>query len=314
VEAKRVLTLIAGLWALLLLYLASIQIPVAGVLVGSLIPLPIILVSRRIGWWSGFFLVLVAVGAILYLAHSFGLPGEILQFLPLALIGLLLAFWSGRGYPVDRTIGLTVLAVVLFGSGVFLGQALLQGLSPLDYLTRSVQAIVDNLLAFLRKEGIPLKELLPENFSASELVQFMVQISPALLVINVTLVVWLNMILARLIIGKTGREATDPPLNLWKSPEWLVFIALGGGFILFLPFGWLQAVGLNVLLVCGLIYFYQGLAIVAFIFQRCRVPRVIRFMGYPLVVIKPITFLIIGLGLVDLWFDFRRLHQPPSQA
>jgi hypothetical protein len=30
--------------------------------------------------------------------------------------------------------------------------------------------------------------------------------------------------------------------------------------------------------------------------------------------LKPAMLLVILMGLVDLWLDFRRLHRPPSEA
>lgn len=313
-EAKLALMLLTALWSLLLLYMAFLQIPLIGALVSTLIPLPIILVSRRAGWWSGFLLVLVASGAILYLQHLFQFTGEIFYFLELALIGLLLAFLSGRGYPAGRVIGLTVVPVALIMCGVLLGKALAQGLSPLALLTRTVQEFVNNFLAFLQKEGISSKNLLPPDVTPAKLTQLLVHLSPALLLINTTLVVWLNLILSRLILPRAEGEEQSPPLHLWKSPEWLVFIALAAGFGFLSPLGWLQQISLNVLLVCGLIYFYQGLAIIVYVYQRWQVPRVVRFLSYPLIVLEPTILLLIVIGLADLWLDFRRLQAPPSRA
>ncbi|MFP3869051.1 MAG: DUF2232 domain-containing protein [Desulfobacteraceae bacterium] len=306
--------LITGLCVLLMLYFASIQIPLAGPLVGTLIPLPIVLVCRRVGWWSGFYLVLVAGGAVFYLERFFHFPNELIHFLELALIGLLLALFIIRGYSADRAIAFTVLVAAGIGGLVFVGRALSLGVTPFEFLAQTIEDLVKGFMAFLGKEGIPPDKLVPEGLSVSDLTQLLVQISPALWLINTTLVVWLNMILSREIWRHATGEDPGPPLNLWKSPEWLVFITLGAGFGLLVPMAWVPKVALNILLLCGLIYFYQGLAIVAFVFHRCQVPRVIRALGYPLLLLKPVALLVIGVGLVDLWFDFRRLHPPPSQA
>ena len=39
-------------------------------------------------------------------------------------------------------------------------------------------------------------------------------------------------------------------------------------------------VGMNLLIVCGLIYLFQGLAIAAFFFRQKRVPLVLRWLFY----------------------------------
>jgi len=49
---------------------------------------------------------------------------------------------------------------------------------------------------------------------------------------------------------------------------------------------------------------------VAAMFQRFQVPLFLRLIGYPLLFMNPLFFMLIILGLMDLWLDFRRLQQP----
>jgi len=85
---------------------------------------------------------------------------------------------------------------------------------------------------------------------------------------------------------------------------------LGAGFLLLAPVTGARFIGLNLLLVVAVIYFCQGVAVVATWFHRLGLPRVLRMIGYPLLFLHPFFFVIITLGLLDLWLDFRRLHQP----
>jgi hypothetical protein len=50
--------------------------------------------------------------------------------------------------------------------------------------------------------------------------------------------------------------------------------------------------------------------VVATWFHRLGLPRALRMIGYPLMFLNPVFFVIITLGLMDLWLDFRRLHRP----
>jgi uncharacterized protein YybS (DUF2232 family) len=108
-------------------------------------------------------------------------------------------------------------------------------------------------------------------------------------------------------------------LREWKSPEPLVWGLIASGFVLFVPgFAGLRAVALNVLLVIGACYFAQGLAVIAFFFHKNNVPRFLRGLTYVLIIFQQIfTLLVVGLGLFDLWGDFRRLGKnnlTPSRA
>jgi len=75
---------------------------------------------------------------------------------------------------------------------------------------------------------------------------------------------------------------------------------------------------MNLLLIVGAFYFAQGLAVIAFFFHKNNVPRFLRGITYILIVFQQIfTLLVVGLGLFDLWGDFRRLGKDnltPSQA
>ena len=91
------------------------------------------------------------------------------------------------------------------------------------------------------------------------------------------------------------------------------------GFALFIPdLGLLRIVALNLLLVIGAFYFAQGLAVIGFFFHKNNVPRFLRGLTYVLIVFQQIfTLLVVGLGLFDLWGDFRRLSKnkaAPSQT
>ncbi|HXV50420.1 MAG TPA: DUF2232 domain-containing protein, partial [Candidatus Binatia bacterium] len=79
-----------------------------------------------------------------------------------------------------------------------------------------------------------------------------------------------------------------------------------------------RVAALNLLLVIGACYFAQGLAVIGFFFHKNNVPRFLRGLTYILIVFQQIfTLLVVGLGLFDLWGDFRRLGKndlTPSQA
>jgi uncharacterized protein YybS (DUF2232 family) len=315
VEARQAFQIINGFCSLLFLYYASIQIPLAGIMISALMPFPTIIVGHRCGLGSALVVAATALGVILGLEQVWGIKAEILPFAEMALIGLLLVFLDQRNCRVETVIGFTVLIILLMGSAVFFGQGLKQGLSPQVFLSKTTQDYLDNLMTFLQREGLSLKDLLPEELSLSQFKRLLMQISPALFAMNATVVVWLNLIISRHILRQTGNREVKAPLNRWEAPGWLVFIFIGAGFMLFLPDKWLPGIGLNILLLCGLIYFLQGLAVVSFTFQRYQVPLFVRLMSYPLLVfLKPVILMVLLLGLIDLWVDFRQINKPPAEV
>jgi uncharacterized protein YybS (DUF2232 family) len=105
----------------------------------------------------------------------------------------------------------------------------------------------------------------------------------------------------------------------WKAPEFLIWGLIVSGFVMFIPGVELfRTLAANLLLVFGACYFFQGLAIIAFYLNKNKIPRFVRGVVYLFIVFQQIfTLLVVGLGLFDLWVDFRRLRKQdlnPSQA
>jgi uncharacterized protein YybS (DUF2232 family) len=316
VVAKQVpIIVINSLLALLLLYYASMQIPILGLLLGALMPLPTIMTIRRAGWLPGVLLVLAGLGIMFYVEHFSGIRAEVLPFLHMAVIGFAMSFFIWRRDRLEVIVGGTVILVVTLQALTFLVLAWQQGVTPLVYLQRIISEVWKLFSQLVANEPALKQEMQFAGVNAAEITSVIAQLTPALLLINATLVVLLNYLLSRRLGG--ARECEDSRLSLsaWEAPGWLVFVLIGAGFFLLVPNQVVQMVGVNVLLVCSLFYFFQGLAILGFHFKRFRVPQFFRWIAYTLLVlIKSIMLLVILMGLIDLWLDFRHLHRPPSEA
>ncbi len=307
--------LMSGLLALLLFYYASVQIPLAGLLVTVMLPLPILLTIDRTGYAGGLLVAAVAVAVVFYQRLVTGLELEILPLVQMILLALALAALASQSRPPELVIGGAGFLGMLFQMGVFAFQAQQQGLSPLAHLEQTITAAWSSLAEVLDKEQAWEKDLAALGLKPAEMVSLAARLSPALLLMNNSLVAWINYLLCRSLGTQSRWRQPQVPLPCWEAPGWLVFIFIGAGFLLLFPWQVLQITALNVLLVCLLVYFFQGLAIIAFNFQRFRVPRFLRASIYLLLIlIKPAMLVVTIMGLVDLWLDFRRLHQPPSEA
>jgi uncharacterized protein YybS (DUF2232 family) len=170
------------------------------------------------------------------------------------------------------------------------------------------------------KMGLPQAGLEKLQEQTPQLIGIMLQVLPALLFLSFAFIVLINILyLGRRFPERRGQWFTIHFLREWKGPEMLVWGLIACGFALFVPGpGWLWAVALNLLLVISACYFAQGLAVIAFFFHKNNVPRFLRGLTYVLIVFQQIfTLLVVGLGLFDLWGDFRRLRKDnltPSQA
>ncbi len=83
----------------------------------------------------------------------------------------------------------------------------------------------------------------------------------------------------------------------------------------FLGQGIIADVGLNLFIVIIVIYFAQGMSIVVHFLKARKVPVFLWLFLFIIIFAQPIFIgLIAGMGLFDIWADFRKIRNPlPSE-
>jgi uncharacterized protein YybS (DUF2232 family) len=103
-----------------------------------------------------------------------------------------------------------------------------------------------------------------------------------------------------------------PPFRRWSAADGLVWLLLGA-LCLKLLSGRLPAVynwaGLNLLIVLASVYLVIGLAVGLFYFGKKEVPRLVKILILSALVLMPSLWLLLSLvGVLDTWWDWRRLR------
>ena len=302
----------ACLSVLVLIFTGAHLNPLGFLLAGILAPLPVLLAGWRLGNKGALSLALAGIAFMLALKPGLEILWNNLGFLSLLFMGVLLSVLQNRGLSAVRAILATVLILGGMALLLLLGQAFYQGVTPLALLARYGAEIMKTVHQVLGA-GDNASPLIP-GVSRAETEAVLQRLLPGLLVTNTVLVAWLNVVLARQLFFIATGQKPEPPLYFFALPEWLIFGVLAAGFMMFVPLTPMRVISLNLLLILGMLYFCQGVAVVAAWFNRLGLPRILRVIGYPLMFLNPLFFLIITLGVLDLWFDFRRLHQQPGDA
>lgn len=298
------------LGALLIGFLGAQVNPLVFLLAGALAPLPVLVIGWRSGELAALAVALAIVVVIFCLHPVLDTIWQNLGFLNLLLMGVMLSSLQCRGVAAPKAIILTVAALAAGGLLIFLGQAVFLGMAPHDLLAQKSAEIMGTVRKVLGDAGGGASGPVVPGVAPAQLEALLQRLLPGLLVTNMGLVAWLNVVLSRQVIFLLGWGEADPPLYHWAAPEWLIFVLLAAGALLLVPVGGAKFFGLNLLMVVAVLYFCQGVAVVATWFQRLGLPRLLRMIGYPLLFLNPFFFVIITLGLMDLWLDFRRLHHP----
>jgi uncharacterized protein YybS (DUF2232 family) len=283
----------------------------ASLLLGTWLPLPLLLVGWRLGTLEAALLALV--GALFAFALNPGVAvlQDNLGLWMILLMGLILTACHHREWPDGSSIMFAVVVLGFLSLLFFLGQAYLQGLGPAGLWEKKSQELTDSLTKMMSEAGVGLSDLRLMGLPRVEIQHLVIQVLPALVLINLALVAWANILVVHGLGSLWGWDNLGEPLSHWSSPEWLVFILVAAGFALLAPFPGVRQAGLNLLLILGFVYFCQGLAVISALLQRFQLPWVLRGLVYVLAFMNPLMIVVMILGLTDLWLDFRRLQ--PSQ-
>ncbi len=302
-----------GIWLLGLSFLAALVLlgrltPMASLVLGVWLPLPVLLVGWRLGSGAALLLAGVAAGGLFLLPPGPGGISEHLNLLELLALGAVLSLLRQQGYSLPQTVAYGVGVLVLVSGGVLFLQGGLSGAGVLGLLRQKAEAVAAVLTQVAAEAGLENPGFPLPGPGRPEWAALILKILPALWVINTALVAWLNLVLVR--GWALARGEMEPPLYQWGAPEWLIFPFLAAGFLLLAPLPALRLVAVNLLLVLGLVYFFQGLAVMAALYERFHLPGFLRLLGFLIAFMNPVFLVVTLVGLLDLWLDFRRLNRP----
>ncbi len=287
--------------------------PMASLFIGTWLPLPLLLVGWRLGTAAAALLALGGAALVVILNPAWSVFQNNLGLWMVFLLGLILTACHQRGWADGSSIMFAVAALGGLSLVFFLGQAYVQGMSPLGLWQEKAREFTDTLTKMLGESGITFSDLRVLGLPKVDLQKLLIQVMPALVLINLAMVAWVNVLAVKWLANLWGWEDLGEPLSQWASPEWLVFVLVAAGFTLLTPWLGIRQAGLNLMLVMGFVYFCQGIAVIAAVLQRFRLPLVLRGLVYVLAFMNPLMLVVMILGLIDLWLDFR-MQRPPQET
>lgn len=241
----------------------------------------------------------------------------IVYYLFFALIGALLGEFEPQPYRMTRLVGQTVGIVGL----CLLSWLLVYTAGHWADFVQGLEAYFVRLLEEITKapagnEEMELQWSLIRSHAPS-IAFYAVRLLPAMVLNMLIFVAWLNVVVARRLFGaKAAWFPSVGNLQRWRFPFAGVWILIGFALLLVLDIYVVQGealrlLAINAFLVFGLIYLFQGLAIVAFYLGRWNLSPMLRLLFYSILVLffQPLSFLLVAFGFFDSWFDFRRLQR-----
>lgn len=199
----------------------------------------------------------------------------------------------------------TLLINTLLGAGAFIMWVTVAG----PKWTQTIMSLLESVLK-------PVADLNPKfQINYYDLMLQLPSLVLILWMLAIYLAVWLEPRLNNGEPATAHSGATRTQLFELRMPDaivWLFIAALAGSFSGFSP-KWLEAVSVNAMNVCLMLFFFQGIAVIAKFFETMRVGWFWQFLFTVLIIVH--LFLVVSLlGLTDYWLDFRtRLAKRSAQ-
>ncbi len=293
-----------------ILFLASLYIPLLGTLISFLCPLPIIILCLRHDLKIALFSLAIAFFLVTILAGPFqGLIG-ILGF---GTLGIAL------GIAIKRK--LSLLEILLIGSATsFISKIFLMvigmwlmDINPLFLGIDQLDQSINQALSFYENMGLNPEQTESVKDSLLQTLEMLKLAFPAMLVVASVFDTFINYWVAGKILKRLGYYLKPfVPFYEWRASKSFFWSYAFGIFILLLNSKYkiavLERIGVNIQLLFSIIFLITGLAVVSYVLHHYKVKSFLCWIVYIIIFIQPfLSLTVTWIGILDVWLDFRKL-------
>jgi len=289
-------------------YLVSALISLCGiaVLYWFLLPTPDAEGGRQ-------FLAVPALGLYEYFGRSVVQGVSLIYFSYFAAMAGSLGWSHLHRHNIDQTFQRAIIIPVVMGLVAVWLLAKSLDLSVFNETRGYLLYLLDEVIVLGSRSGITGQELFFLKEHREAIVTTILQMIPAALIIGTLFTAWCNVLAARWWFPKAPLFRHLGSLSRWKLGDKWVWGLIGAGVayvadIYWLEQAWLGSVAANLLWVYGALYFLQGLAIISFYLNKRR-SFIVRVSVYGILILffQVMAILVTVLGLLEIWFNFRKL-------
>ena len=299
--------IISGVAIIGLIFTASTYLPIIGFFFSLFIPLPILFYRSKLGRTTGIIVYILSIIIMIVMTGSISL--DIFFFAELLLLGFVLSELFEMRLSIEKTISYACASVLITGIVILFFYSNLSNTGIYTLASEYISRNLELTMAMYESLGVPEESIHVISNSMEKIHYVLIRIIPAMLISLTLFVSWTSLLIAKPLLKAKNIFFPDfDSLKLWKAPEFMVWLFIGCGVMLILPENSFKILGLNGLIILLTIYFFQGIAIVSFYFEKKNVPRIFRIFLYSVLALQQLVLLsVIGLGFFDMWINFRKL-------
>ena len=295
--------------AALIFFLVALA-PYVGAVGLIFVPLPILYYYSKHGRTKGLIILSFSLLITFISLRSANSYENLPLMTILSLAGIAMAEFLKRNYSLEKTVCYSVAAIFSVMALLLLSQAFHLRVAPWDMIGAFIENRIRYSIRIYDSMNISAEQvnLIRENIP--DIVSFITRIFPALVLVGLTSMVWLNLLAGRFLFRKYDLTFPDfGDLSHWKPPDKMVWYLIAAGVMLLVPEVGVAFAGWNMLIFVLFLYLLAGLAIISFFLKKSKLPMVFKYLIYILVFAQQIiTLLVAAAGLFDLWVDFRKLN------
>ncbi len=310
---QRGLYIVLGVLAGYALFGTFAALGFAAVAVNLLTPLPAAYVGMRCGSAAaGVTVLLTAVmvmltgtqaTALMYLIQ-FGIPGAALPWL------------LNRGMAWDKATVVVLWAMVAVSLVGLLTVSAVTDQSPVamagDMISQEIAQTRATMQEMFAVADMTVDQRQDVTVTIESMAAFLEKAYPGI-AITVAGLMTLGLVFLLSLFARGRYTVPGRVFQEWKAPEQLVWVLIVAGFLVVFTDGLPATFALNLLVILLPVYFLQGLAVIDCFFRRKAFSPIFRAIGYVLVtLVNPLPLLVTGIGVFDLWADFRKPREPKS--
>lgn len=302
---------IAGIAISSFVFAVAGTLSIFGSIASLVIPLPLLFYYSKLGRFRGMLILAVSLVIVSLTLRHLGYHPVVPHLLLLGSLGPILSEVLRKNYSIEVTVLYSASALLFLGMFVLAYYSAVRWESPLHVIESYIAATVrENIDAYAQLGGAHDRiELLKRH--SEQITRVFFGLFPSIVLVGAMFFAWFTIIAGKVLFVKNGMWYPDfGDLSRWKLRDRYVWLVIISGLLVLLPLGHVKIVGLNMLIIMLFLYLLQGLAVINFFFNAKRIPAFVRIIGYFLIFAQQfVLLLVVGLGLIDVWVDFRKLQK-----
>jgi uncharacterized protein YybS (DUF2232 family) len=295
----------------IILSIMALYMPILGTFATLVWPVPIVILGIRHGLRTSILSTVVAGIFVAILSGPFQAVNIVISF---GLIGIAMGWAINKKLSPFKVLSIGGAASLISKVALVFITMLVIGINPLTEEINLLKESFSMAGSLYEKLGMDPQtvETTIESFTRS--LELLPLVIPGVFIMASALDTFLTYIVTKAVLSRMGQRLEDlTPFWLWRFPDFTVAFFLFGNLLVLLetywPVGVLKAIGMNIVLVFGFVFFIQGFSLLAFFLGKYDVAKPLRLLIVFFVLFNPLFLQILFFaGLFDILFNFRKIY------